>query len=189
MRQRHGSELRQLFRARLSCWSRSWITSWRSRWPMADSIASATASRAAQLAALDDLSSGGYSGIRAPRIRLSSGGVGAGSCRSARVHLATPSVQVGPDRPDHQSSLSVVVLPTRWFYDILRALDYFRDTQASYDPRIRMRWMSSRQNVARMALGHCRPNIPARRISTWKPLASPAAGIPSARCGVAAFRA
>ena len=35
-----------------------------------------------------------------------------------------------------------------------------------------MHWMSSRQNAARMAPGRCRPSIPVRRISTWKPLAS-----------------
>ena len=26
--------------------------------------------------------------------------------------------------------------PSRWFYDILRALDYFRSAGASYDPRM-----------------------------------------------------
>lgn len=39
-------------------------------------------------------------------------------------------------------------------------------------PGCRMRWRSSRQNVARMVPGRWRPNIPARRISTWKPRAS-----------------
>ena len=73
--------------------------------------------------------------------------------------------------------------PSRWFYDILRALDYFRDAQAATIPGCRMHWMSSRQNVAGMAPGRCRPNIPARRISTWKPLASLAVGTPCAHCG------
>ena len=26
--------------------------------------------------------------------------------------------------------------PTRWFYDILRSLDYFRDADVGYDPRM-----------------------------------------------------
>ena len=50
-------------------------------------------------------------------------------------------------------------------------------------PACRTRWMSCCKNAARMAPGRCRPNTPARCISTWRRQASPAAGIRCGRCG------
>ena len=84
------------------------------------------------------------------------------AAQGARVHPAAPAVQVQPDR---RRSIPLFVLSYPLM--VLRhstGVGLLQSTGPATIPGCRMLWMCSRQNVARMAPGRCRPNILAGRV-------------------------
>ena len=74
--------------------------------------------------------------------------------------------------------------PSRWKYDILRALDYFQAAKVTYDPRMEPALeVLQRKRRAMMAHGPSRPNTSVKPILTWRRPGVPVAGIPCEPCG------
>ena len=120
------------------------------------------ARRHPRLAALDHLGAGGHRRVPGQRLHLLRGRAGGHRPPGSEDGAAAPPVPLRPHQSNRQPHFLLLSYPSRWFYDILRALDYFGSAHVrGAIPACRTRWMSCCKNGARMGPGRYRPNMPA----------------------------